>query len=131
MVDGHEREAFRPGYRLRSGNPDEQGTHQAWPLGDSNAVDSPERHVSRLERGAHDRPDQLEVTARRDLRDDSPKARVEVRLRRDDRREHAPVGRHDGGGRLVTRGLEREDHEARSLEFGSRHMISASSRLSV
>ena len=42
----------------------------------------------------------------------------------------SPVVRDDGRGRLVTRRLDSEDH-ATGCGWGSRHMISASSRLSV
>ena len=45
--------------------------------------------------------------------------------------EHAPVVGDDGGCGLVAGRLDAEDHDARSDDAGSRHMISASSRLSV
>ena len=68
---------------------------------------------------------------RGDLGHDAAEARVQVGLRRHDGREHAAVVRHDGRSGLVARRLDAEDHDACSDGVGSRHMMSASSRLSV
>ena len=61
-------------------------------------------------------------------------ARAARPARRRRSRRTSPVARDDGGGGLVARGLEREDHHpggGRPSAIGSRHMIRASSRLSV
>jgi len=50
------------------------------------------------------------VPARRDLGHDPAEARVQRCLRRDDVREELAVARDDRSRRLVTGGLEPEDH---------------------
>jgi hypothetical protein len=72
------------------------------------------------------------MASRGDLRHDAAEAGVQFGLRGDDVREDLAVARDHGGGRLVARRLETEDHRATSSRTaGSLHMISASSRLSV
>ena len=83
------------------------------------------------ERLADDRQDELEVVPRRDLGHDAPVLRVQLGLRGDDRGEHVALLGDDRRRRLVAGGLDPEDHDATSLGVASRHMISASSRLSV
>ena len=87
---------------------------------------------------ADDRADELEVAARGDLRDDAAVAGVEVGLRGDDGGEHPAVPRDDRSGGLVARRLDAQDHPVSSRapastrrRSDSRHMITASSRLSV
>ena len=86
-----------------------------------------------LERLAEHRDDVLEVVPRGDLGHDAAEAGVQLRLRGDDARGDLPVLGDERGGGLVAGGLEPEDHSAASSSAapGSRHMISASSRLSV
>ena len=122
VVDGHEREPPRPGERLRSGDPHEQGADQPGPRGDGDRVD-----LVAVECLGDDRRDQLQVPPARHLGHDAAEARVQLRLRRDDVRDDLAVLRHDRRRGLVAARLDPEDHACRE----SRHMISASSRLSV
>jgi hypothetical protein len=131
MVDRSEGDATRPCECLRRPEPHEERAHEPRPLRDRDPVDPLERGAGRVERLAHDRGHELEVPAGRDLGDDPSVSVVELRLRGHDRREHPPVVGDDRSRRLVARRLERENHEAFSAEAGSRHMMSASSRLSV
>ena len=136
VVDGDEREPARPRDRLRGREADEQRPDQPRPLRDRDAVDVVERDARLPERLAQHRHDQLEVTARGDLRDDAAEARVELGLRGDDAGADGPVLLDEGRGRLVAGGLDPEDHEAPAAgsaasSTGSFHMIIASSRLSV
>ena len=128
MVDGNEREAPRPGERLRGLHADEQRADQPRPARDRHRVDVVERGARLAERFANDRRGKLEVPARRDLRDDAAVTRVQLRLRRHHVRAHMPVLGDDGARGLVAGRLEGEDQ---GRPGGSRHMISASSRLSV
>jgi len=80
-----------------------------------------------VERLADHRRDQLQVPARRHLGHHSPIPRMEVSLRRDDAGMDLAANCDERGGCLVTRRLEAEDHSS----LPSRHMIRASSRLSV
>ena len=58
--------------------------------------------------------DELEVAARGDLGHDAAVARVQVRLRRDDVGQNRPVLGDEGRGRLVTRGLDAQNHDGPS-----------------
>ena len=131
MIDRDERDATRPRECLRGRDADEERSDQTRALGDRDALDLVERYVGDAEGVADDRPDELEVPPRRDLGHDAAEPRVEVCLRRNDGRQHDAVLGHDGGGGLVARRLDPEDHDACSDGAGSRHMMSASSRLSV
>jgi hypothetical protein len=71
------------------------------------------------------------MPARRDLRHDTAVACVQIGLRRHHGGEHVAVVGDDGCGGLVARGLDPEYQDACSDDAGSRHMINASSRLSV
>ena len=84
-----------------------------------------------LERLAQDRRDELEVPPRRDLRDDAAVLRVQLGLGGDDVGEDLAVVRDERRGGLVAGRLEPEDQALAGSRTGSRHMISASSRLSV
>ena len=127
---------FQTGWQWRENNWWSNGFPPApWALRHRNAVDTVERNRCIFERLTHDRSDELEVTPRRDLRDDPAVPRMERGLRGDDRRADLPcLGDHGRGG-LVARSLDREDHDTAcsrsSAVDGSRHMMSASSRLSV
>ena len=134
VVDRDERQPARPGERLRGLHADEQRADQAGPARDRDGVDVVERRACFRERLADDGRRELEVPARRDLRHDAAVTRVQLRLRRDDVRANESVFGHDGTRGLVAGRLEREDHASPSeadCSPGSRHMISASSRLSV
>ena len=133
MVDGDEREPAAPGDRLRRREPDEERADQARPLRDRDPVDPAQRHTGDVERLAHDRRDQLEVATRGDLGDDAAEAGVQLGLGGDDVRADLAVLGDDRRGGLVAGRLQPEDHAApaESRTAGSRHMISASSRLSV
>ena len=131
VIHGDERQAARPRNRLRCREADEERADQTWALRDGNALDVVERLAGRRERLANDRRHELEMATGCDLGDDTAEARVEVGLRRHDRREHAAFGCDQSRSSLVARRLDPEDHEACSVLSGSRHMMSASSRLSV
>ena len=76
--------------------------------------------------------DELEVAPRRDLGHDAAEAGVQVGLRRRRRTSARCRRRSRRRGGLVARRLDPEDHDALArTRVGSRHMISASSRLSV
>ena len=128
VVDGDQRQPAREGKRLRRREADEERADQPWPLGDGHRPDVVQGHARVGERALHRGHDQLQVPARRDLRDDAAVRRVQRRLRADDAREDDAVRRHDRGGGLVARRLDAEDHTGGSASF---HMMSASSRLSV
>ena len=134
VVDRDEREPARPRHGLRSRDPDEQRADETGALRHRKPVDLTELRACVGQRLANDRRHELEMPARGDLGHDAAVPRVQDRLRGDDRRKHfAPVG-HDSRGSLVARGLDSEDHDAFSAfsdGADSRHMIKASSRLSV
>jgi hypothetical protein len=146
VVDRHEREPTRPRDRLRRGDADEERADETRPLRHRHALHTFERRFRPLERLTHDRRDELEMPPRRDLGNDAAVALVQPRLRGHDRCEHLPVV-DDCSGRLVARCLDPEDHEDASeavlspsgrwpssegaRSTASRHMINASSRLSV
>ena len=137
MVDGGEREPPRPRKCLGDREPDEQRTYKAGSLRHRHRFDVVQLCPRLLERGSNDRRDELQMTARGDLGHDASVPRVQIRLRGDDVREHLPLGRHERRGGLVARRLDAEDHPASACSAaswaatGSRHMIKASSRLSV
>ena len=107
---------------------DEQGADQSGVRRSGDQVDVVERRVGSAERLLDDGDHQLEVAPARDLGDDSAVAGVQLVLRCDDAGQDLAVTRDERCGRLVTRRLDAEDHCA---GFASRHMISASSRLSA
>src|SRR6188768_4278957 len=139
MIDGDEWDAARPREGLRGREPDEQRADEARALRDADASDVAELCRRVVERRADHRRDELEVPPRCDLRHNAAVARVEVGLRRDDRRQHDAVAVHDGGGGLVAGCFDAEDEIAHAPPYAepvstasaSRHMIRASSRLSV
>ena len=112
-------------------NNDEERADESRPLRHRDPLDAVELHVGVVERRAYDGRDELEVAPRCDLGNDASEARVKLCLRRHDGRQHSTVVGHDRGRRLVARRLDAEDHDACSDGAGSRHMMSASSRLSV
>ena len=130
VVDRRERQPARPRERLRRGDADEQRADQPGPARDGDELDVVERRAGVAERLPHDRQDELQVPPRRDLGHDAAEPRVQVRLRGDDVGADLSVARDERGRRLVARRLDPEDHATR-CGCGSRHMISASSRLSV
>ncbi len=130
MVDRGERQPVRPRERLRGGDADEQRADEPRAARDADELEPVERCVRVGERLADDGHHELEMPPRRDLGHDAAEARVQVGLRGDDVREDLAVTRYDGGRRFVARSLQRKDH-ATDCACGSRHMISASSRLSV
>ena len=71
--------------------------------------------------------DELQMPPRRDLGDDAAEPGVQLVLGRDDARQDLAVGRDQRGSGLVARRLDPENERG----YASRHMISASSRLSV
>jgi hypothetical protein len=130
VVDRDEGQPLRPRDRLRGREADEERADEPGALRHGDALDVREARPRLGQRLAHDRRDELEVAPRRDLRHDAAVALVQQRLRRDHGREHAPALVEERGRGLVARRLEAEDHETFS-GADSRHMISASSRLSV
>jgi hypothetical protein len=130
VVDGREREPSPERDSLRRSDADEERPDQAGPACDADEIDVVERCAALVERVADDVRDELEVPPRRHLRHDAAEARVQLGLRRDDVRPHAPV-LDDRRGGLVARRLDPEDHPRAGSRTGSFHMISASSRLSV
>ena len=157
VVDRDERQAARPGERLGRGEPHEQRPDQARAGRDGDPIHIVEARARLAVRLSQDREHQLEVAPRRNLRDDSAVASMQVGLGGDHVRPDLAVVRDERGGRLVAGRLERQNHRlddawrppqrrSRSCRrpressgryalaasrTGSFHMISASSRLSV
>jgi hypothetical protein len=135
VVDRHERQPVRPGKRFGSREPDEKGADQARASGDCDRANAVEGHPRLVQGLLDDRGDELEVAPRRNLGDDPAVAGVKLGLGRYDARAHHPLARHERGRGLVARGLEAQDHvvpvPTEDTGTGSRHMIRASSRLSV
>ena len=116
VIDRRERQPPGPGDRLRRGNPDEQGADQTGTGGHSDELDIVELRVRFAQRLSDDGRDQLEVAARRNLRDDTPVLCVQFRLGRNDVGEDRSVRRDQRGGCLVARSLQAENQGARSGE---------------
>jgi hypothetical protein len=76
MVDRDERQPPRPGQGLCGRDPDEQRADETRSLRDGDPVDVVERGSRVFERTPHGGEQQLEMMARRDLRDDAAVARV-------------------------------------------------------
>ena len=135
VIDRYERQSARIASALPAESPTSSAPISPGPCVTASARDVVERHPGLGERGLDDRNDELEVPPRRDLGHDPTEARMQLVLRRPDARAHLAVARHDGGARVVARGLERRiitrRRPARPRSAGSRHMIRASSRLSV
>jgi len=131
VVDRSEGQPPRPGERLRRRQPDEERADQPRALRDRDPFDPVEPDPGLAERLAQDGRNELEMSSRRDLRHDAAVLRVQLRLRGDDVGQDLAVVRDDGRGRLVAGRLEAEDQALAGSRTGSRHMISASSRLSV
>ena len=129
MVDRRERQPPRPGDRLGGGDSDQERTDQPGSRRHSDEFDVVERGPRIAQGLLHDRRDELEVATRRHLRHDTAVTGVQISLRRDDVREDPPVRCDHRRGGLVARSLDPEDQAGRGS--GSRHMINASSRLSV
>jgi hypothetical protein len=118
VIDRHERTSSRPGERLGGCEPDEERADQAWALRDRHRIDLGQGASGLAQRLANDRQDELEMAARGDLRHDPSVAGVQVCLRGDDIGQDLAVGRDDRGCRLVTRGLDPEDHGRGSWSRG-------------
>ena len=132
VVDGRERQPARPGDRLARGEAHEQRADQPRALRRRDERDLVERDRGVLERRLDDGADELEVPARGHLRHDPAEALVQLRLRAPDRRSHDELEVDHRGARVVAGGLDRQDQRSSgTLPGGWRHMISASSRLSV
>ena len=129
MIDRRQRQPPGPGNRLGSGDADEQRADQPGARCHTEELDVVERGVRFSERLLQDGRDELEVTAGRHLGHDAAVARMQIGLRRNDVGQDPPVWRDHRRSGLVARSLEPEDQTGRGS--GSRHMISASSRLSV
>ena len=128
VVDRDQRQPPRPRERLRGRDADEQRADQPGPGGDGDRLDLAEPYTGLVERLANDRHDQLEVPARRHLRHDPAEARVQLGLRGDDVRSDLAVAVTSAAAVSSHDVSIAEDHVAKRA---SRHMISASSRLSV
>ena len=131
VVDRSEGKPQRPRERLRRRQPDEQRADQPGPLRDGDPLDPVEPDAGLVERLAQHRRDELEVPPRGDLRDDAAVLRVQLGLGGDDIGEELAVVRDHSRGCLVAGRLEPEDQALAGSRTGSRHMMSASSRLSV
>ena len=138
VIDGDERQSPRPRDRLGGRQADEQRAHEPRALRHADAIEVVEPDTRVLERSSDDRRNELEVASRGDLGNDAAEPRVKLGLRGDDRRQHRAVARDDRGRGLVARGLDAEDVQptpsssaGSAAGSGSRHMMSASSRLSV
>lgn len=94
-------------------------------------LDVVERAVGPGECFSDDRKNELEVMSRGDLGNDASESSMELRLRGDDGGEHRTALGDERSSRLVAGRLDSENQEAFSDGVGSRHMIRASSRLSV
>ena len=135
VVDGDEVETSRPGDRLGGGETDEQRADQPGALRHRDPGDVVEPRLTIVESRSEHGADELQVPSRGDLRHHAAVAGVELRLRGDDRREHDTLTGHHRRGRLVAGRLEAQDqlgHATPSCSSpASRHMMRASSRLSV
>ena len=130
VVDGGEGQRQPPGKRLGCRQTDEQRAYESGAARRGHELDVAEGRVgiaeSLLDHGRHE----LEMAPGCHLRYDAAERRVQLGLRRDDIGEHVSVAGDEGRCRLVAGGLDPEDHAA-SPPAASRHMITASSRLSV
>ena len=127
VVHRHERQPPGPGDCLRGREADEQRADQPGTCGDRDGIHVVERCTGEPERFPDHRRDELEMPSRGDLRHHSAESRMELGLRADDAGANLAVMGDDGSSRLVAGRLDSEDHGPSGL----RHMIRASSRLSV
>ena len=128
VADGDQRQAAREGQRLGGGEADQQRADQAGALGHGDGVDAVESDAGVVQRPLDHGHAQLQVAARGDLGHDPAVAGVQLGLGGDHARQQPSAVVDQRGGGLVAGALDREDHATGS---GSRHMIRASSRLSV
>ena len=119
-----------PGERLRSRESDEQRADEPGSSRCGDEVDVCHCRVRVMEGRLDDGRDELEVAPRGHFGNDAAERRVQLDLRGDDAGEHVPFPRDQRRSRLVAGGLEPEDH-CSAPTAASRHMITASSRLSV
>ncbi len=135
MVDRRERKPARPRERLRCRDTDQQRSDQAGMRRHRDGFDVGRRCACPGQRFRDNGNDELEVPAARDLGHHATETRMEIGLRGDDVGDDLSVRGHERGRGLVARRLDPEDHVASESAGGrvpeSRHMINASSRLSV
>ena len=110
MVDADQRQAVHPCQRLGQRAADQQRAHQTGALRHRQAVEIAEAHAGLGQRLLDDRHDDLDVPPRGELRHHAAVGRVDVVLRGDHARQHAPAVDEHGGRRLVARALDPE-HE--------------------
>ncbi len=104
-VEGQPRRQRQAAGRL---DPDEQGAHQAGPVGHRQGVEVRKVEAGLVERPAHHRHHRAQVGAAGKLRHDAAEGAVDLDLARDHAGEHPPP-LADGGGRFVAGTLEGED----------------------
>jgi hypothetical protein len=112
VVYPDERQAARPGQRLRRRDPDEQRADQPGLGRHRDRVEPLEADPGLLERGVDHREDLLEVRSAGDLGDDAAVGGVEARLAVDHRGEDLPPAADDGGRGFVAGGLDAEEELA-------------------
>ena len=111
MMHPDERQVEAPRQRLPVHDADQQGADQARGRRHGDAVEAPDSDAGFIEGAIHHRRDRLHMRAAGELRHDTAEDRVHV-LRQDHQaleRGDAARRRHDGGGGLVTRGLDAQD----------------------
>ena len=128
VADGDQRQAAREGQRLGGRQPDQQCPDQARALGDGDGDDLVESGAGIVQRPFDHGHAQLQVPARGHLGHHPAVAGMQLGLGGDHTRPQPSTVVDQRGGGLVAGALDREDHATGS---GSRHMIRASSRLSV
>jgi hypothetical protein len=108
VVHADERKLARPSGRFGEAVSDEQRTHQTWSRSCRDRVEIGGVNARFSQRPVGKRPDCFDMSAGRNLRDNASKARVQLCLRGEDRRQDLiPAHYRDRG--LIAAGLEGED----------------------
>src|SRR5438128_3247498 len=129
VTDADDRQFARPGNRLRHVDPDQQAAHQAGTAGHGDRIDLLPAGAGGLERSFDHRDEGLQVRARRDLRNDAAEGGVQLILRPDDIRQKPWSTRHNGRGRFIAGGLDRQDAPVGGGYWGV--LVSSPSKSSV
>ncbi len=123
VVDGEEGHVPREGERLGRRHAHQQRTHEAGPVRGRDSVDGADLAVHgpigkpSLDEGLrHHRHDEIDVGAAGDLGHHAPVAGMEIHLAAHHGRQHRGPRLDDGGGRLVTGGLDAQDAPSADLD---------------
>jgi len=129
VTDADDRQLARPGNRLSHVDPDQQAAHESGAAGHRDAIDLLPAGPGGFE-GSFDHGDQrLQVGASGNLRDDAAEGGVELILRPDDIRQKPRSTRHNGRGRFIAGGLDRQEAPVRGGYCGV--LVSSPSKSSV